>query len=229
MLKLIILMLWLLPVMAEGQTSPRCEQVPNLVCAVAADTVAGPLTFNGTFPLVFEGATDDAFETTLSFSDPSADAIILFTNTSGTVCLDTGAGCGTGGSSVNYIQASSCMLMTGSVSPLFMTSGSCIDPHEAEIEARIEGAMVFTGMECFTSADPGAAETITVTGRSGTCGSLSDSGTFACTLTGGSGRAACDTGANTLSVGDEGCWSIKLAPTAGITDVAVNCSLKRSS
>jgi hypothetical protein len=121
------------------------------------------------------------------------------------------------------------MLMTGDVTTLYMAPGSCIDPHEVEIEAKVEGAMTFTGMECIPSADP--TTNIVITGRTGTCGALADSGTFICTMVGGSGRAAaaCDTGANSLSISDEQCWSLKVAPTAGITDVAVNCTLKRSS
>ena len=70
---LLILLAWLARD-AWAQTSPTCSQMPNLVCATAADTVTGPLTVNGAGPLLFEGATaGNGFETTLTVTDPTAD------------------------------------------------------------------------------------------------------------------------------------------------------------
>ncbi|MFH1253367.1 MAG: hypothetical protein V1664_03495, partial [Candidatus Uhrbacteria bacterium] len=43
--------------------------------------------FSGTSPLVFEGNTSDEFETTFSFTDPTADRVVTFKNESGTVAL----------------------------------------------------------------------------------------------------------------------------------------------
>ncbi len=68
------------------------------------------VTFNGVLqgasPLVFEGATADASETTFVITDPTADRTITFPNESGTVCT-TGSVCTgyapTSGSS-SYIQ-----------------------------------------------------------------------------------------------------------------------------
>jgi len=45
------------------------------------------LVLSGASPLVFEGATADAYETTLAFVDPTADRIITFPNTTGTIAL----------------------------------------------------------------------------------------------------------------------------------------------
>jgi hypothetical protein len=56
--------------------SPSCLQLPNVVCATGADTVAGPLTFDGAAPFVLEGATGDAFETTIAVTDPTADRTV---------------------------------------------------------------------------------------------------------------------------------------------------------
>ena len=62
-------------------------------------TIAGDLTVNGTttsvnsntinvqHSMVFEGATDDAYETTLTVTDPTADRTITFPNLTGTVSL----------------------------------------------------------------------------------------------------------------------------------------------
>ncbi len=51
-------------------------------------------TLSGGSPFVFEGATADAFETTLTFTDPTADRTITFQNATGTVAFlsDIGSG-----------------------------------------------------------------------------------------------------------------------------------------
>ena len=46
----------------------------------------------GGSPLVFQGATDDGFETTFAFTDPTADNTITFPNASGTVQLAPSSG-----------------------------------------------------------------------------------------------------------------------------------------
>jgi hypothetical protein len=43
------------------------------------------LVMSGASPLVFEGATDDAYETTLAFIDPTADRVITFFNATDTL------------------------------------------------------------------------------------------------------------------------------------------------
>lgn len=58
-------------------------------------TVGGAVTVAGaTYPtsLVFEGATDDAYETTLAVTDPTADRTATFPNASGYVMVSGGTG-----------------------------------------------------------------------------------------------------------------------------------------
>ena len=47
----------------------------------------GQVLIGNTGSLVFEGATDDAFETTLAVADPTADRTITLPNNTGTVAL----------------------------------------------------------------------------------------------------------------------------------------------
>lgn len=47
--------------------------------------IGGTATFNAASPLVFEGATADAYETTFAITDPTADRTITFQNATGTV------------------------------------------------------------------------------------------------------------------------------------------------
>jgi hypothetical protein len=53
----------------------------------AGGTVTGELLIGSTGTLVFEGSTDDAFETTLAVADPTADRTITLPNDTGTVAL----------------------------------------------------------------------------------------------------------------------------------------------
>ena len=50
-------------------------------------TIAGQLLISNTGSFVFEGPTDDAFETTLAVADPTADRTITLPDTTGTVAL----------------------------------------------------------------------------------------------------------------------------------------------
>ena len=56
------------------------------VSATTLGTSALNILEDGT--IVFEGATDDGFETTLTVTDPNADRTITLPNATGTVALD---------------------------------------------------------------------------------------------------------------------------------------------
>ena len=53
----------------------------------AGGTFTGQVLISNTGSLVFEGATDNAFETTLALADPTADQVITLPNNTGTVAL----------------------------------------------------------------------------------------------------------------------------------------------
>ena len=59
----------------------------NTALQRAGGTFTGQLLIGNTGSFVFEGATDDAFETTLTVQDPSQDRSIALPNASGTVAL----------------------------------------------------------------------------------------------------------------------------------------------
>lgn len=58
----------------------------------AGGTVTGSVTFGTSASLSFEGATDDSFETSFAFVDPTADRTITFPNISGTVVTTADSG-----------------------------------------------------------------------------------------------------------------------------------------
>ena len=53
----------------------------------AGGTFTGQVLIGNTGSLVFEGATDNAFETTLALADPTADQVITLPDNTGTVAL----------------------------------------------------------------------------------------------------------------------------------------------
>lgn len=53
--------------------------------SISAPTITSDMTIRPSVTLIFEGATDDAFETTLTVADPTADRTITLPNVSGTV------------------------------------------------------------------------------------------------------------------------------------------------
>ena len=53
----------------------------------AGGVFTGQVLIGNTGSLVFEGPTDDAFETTLALADPTADQTITMPNATGTIAL----------------------------------------------------------------------------------------------------------------------------------------------
>lgn len=52
-----------------------------------AQIITATKTYNGSSPFIFEGATDDANEMTLSITDPTADVVVTVPATTGTLAL----------------------------------------------------------------------------------------------------------------------------------------------
>jgi len=59
----------------------------NAALPKAGGTFTGELLFSNTGTLVFEGSTNDAFETTLAVADPTADRTVTLPDLTGTVAL----------------------------------------------------------------------------------------------------------------------------------------------
>ena len=70
----------------------KTQEVGSRSLSTLGGTMTGNLTFGTQADLVFEGATDDAHETTIKVVDPTADRTITFPNVTGTVVTtgDTG-------------------------------------------------------------------------------------------------------------------------------------------
>ena len=99
------------------------EEVDTEKLAKAGGTVTGELLIGTAGSLVFEGATDNAFETTLAVTDPTADRTITFPDRSGTV-ITTGD--------------------TGTVTSTMIADGTIVDA-DINASAAISGSKIVAG------------------------------------------------------------------------------------
>jgi hypothetical protein len=77
---------------ANKPVSTATQTALDLKAPLASPTFTGTVSLDTGVNLVFEGATADAYETTLTVVDPTADRIITFPNATGTVVLADGNG-----------------------------------------------------------------------------------------------------------------------------------------
>ena len=127
-------------------TSPTINTPTIATPSISAPTLTGAVTatgavFAGGSPLVFEGATDNGFETTFAITDPTADRTVTFQDASGTVAYLTDI---TGGGASEF--------STVTVNTSIIFEGSTDDANETTLVA----------------SDPDADRTITLPNATGT-------------------------------------------------------------
>ena len=71
-------------------TSLGYSSLPSGSMTTGGGTFTGAITINGASPIVLEGATSNAYETTIAVTDPTADRTITLPNSTGTDALSTG-------------------------------------------------------------------------------------------------------------------------------------------
>ena len=122
---------------------------------------------------------------------------------------------------------STCMVLTTS-GTFFMGMGTCVDPTEAMVEQPYAQTASLLHLSCITSAAIGSGNSITVTARTGTCGSLANS-TLVCTLTGGAGRSTCNSGGTVITVAANECVSYRVVTPGTMSALpAVNCTVEQT-
>jgi len=172
---------------------------------ITAPTVSGLALSDSS--IVFEGATDDANETTLTVTDPTADRTITLPNATGTVVLqddtatlsnktiDLGSNTLTGSLAEfnTALQGDSFVSLTGSET---LTNKTLTAPtiNAATVSGAVAGnfTLVFEGATAddfettLTVADPTADRTITLPDTTGTVVTTGDSGTVTNAMLAGS-------------------------------------------
>ena len=100
--------------------------------SISAPTLTGAITatgavFAGGSPLVFEGATDNGFETTFAITDPTADRTVTFQDASGTVAYLTDI-TGGGASEFSTVTVNTSIIFEGSTDDANETTLVASDP-----------------------------------------------------------------------------------------------------
>ena len=149
-------------VLTETDLDTSTDQLINGIQEIADDYVKRDGTQTITGNLVFEGATDDANETTLAITDPTADRTITLPDTTGTVVTtgDTGTVSSTmitNGTIVNADVNASAAIDGTKISPNFgsqniVTSGT-VDGRDVSTDGT-----KLDGIESGATADQTAAE-----------------------------------------------------------------------
>ena len=112
--------------------------------------VAGTSTFTGS--IIFEGATDDSFETTLAVEDPTADRTITIPNVTGTITINDAT------QTLTNKTLTSPTVTSPTVSGLTLSDSSII----------FEGSTADSFETTITVTDPTADRTITIPNVTGT-------------------------------------------------------------
>jgi hypothetical protein len=99
---------------------------------ITAPTITGIVTatgavFAGASPLVFEGATANAFETTFAITDPTADRTVTFQDATGTVAYLTDI-TGGGASEFSTVKVNTSVIFEGATADAHETTLAAVDP-----------------------------------------------------------------------------------------------------
>ena len=170
--------------------------------------VNGNIWTNGS--IVFEGSTADAYETTLTVADPTADRTLTLPNASGTIALtsditsgaitvqDEGSSLSTSATTINFVGAGVTASGTGSTKTITIAGGSdgVTVQDEGSALSTTGTTLNFVGAGV-TASGTGATKTITISGGSGS--SAADditAGDAAVNITTTSGNITIDAQAN---------------------------------
>ena len=113
-------------------TSPTINTPTIATPSISAPTLTGIVTatgavFAGGSPLVFEGATANAFETTFAITDPTADRTVTFQDATGTVAYLTDI-TGGGASEFSVVKVNTSVIFEGETADASETTLVAVDP-----------------------------------------------------------------------------------------------------
>jgi len=111
---------------ASTNVQAAIQELDDEKLAKAGGTVTGQILIGTAGSLVFEGATDNAYETTLAVTDPTADRTATFPDQSGTVLLSGNASIVNADVSAGAAIAYSKLSLGGSIVNADIASGAAI-------------------------------------------------------------------------------------------------------
>ena len=117
---------------SETLTNKTLTEPTITAPTITAPTITGVFTttgavFAGASPLVFEGATANAFETTFAITDPTADRTVTFQDATGTVAYLTDI-TGGGASEFSTVKVNTSVIFEGATDDAHETTLAAVDP-----------------------------------------------------------------------------------------------------
>lgn len=108
---------------------------------------------------------------------------------------------------------------------VYAIPGGLPDATAANAMAPLNTATTFHILDCFASPAPGTGETITVEGKTGTCGATLSTGTLVCTISGTG--TSCSSSGSTAGAADD-CATFSATASAASATTTVNCLTSRN-
>lgn len=155
----------------------------------AGDTMTGSLTMGSGTTIIFEGATDDGFETTLTVVDPTADNVVTLPNITGTVITTGDSGTVTSGiiasntiidANINANAAISLSkLATGALpTNITISSGNIVDGTITNADINASAAIVDTKLATISTSNKVGVTAINIAGATDVGSGLADADIF---------------------------------------------------
>jgi hypothetical protein len=152
-------------------------------------TITGAVTISPSGSLVFEGATDDGFETTIAVVDPTADRTITLPNVTGTVVTTGDSGTVTGtmiandtivDADINSAAAITLTKLGTGALPTTITvaSGNIVDGTISNVEISASAAIADTKLDTISTADKVSLSALNIDGGTDIGAALADADLF---------------------------------------------------
>jgi hypothetical protein len=152
-------------------------------------TITGAVTISPSGSLVFEGATDDGFETTIAVVDPTADRTITLPNVTGTVVTTGDSGTVTStmiandtivDADINSAAAITLTKLGTGALPTTITvaSGNIVDGTISNVEISASAAIADTKLDTISTADKVSLSALNIDGGTDIGAALADADLF---------------------------------------------------
>lgn len=103
-----------------------------------------------------------------------------------------------------------------------------VDTNEVRVQMKMPAA-TFANLRCLASVAPGGAQTIVITGMSGTCGTQSADVDHVCTITGAATTCTQDPDTESVSTTAGQCLDYRIVSSATAVNSVVTCTVERTA
>jgi hypothetical protein len=174
---------------ASSTAVKSAYDLANAALPRTGGTITGTMTISPSGSLVFEGATDDGFETTIAVVDPTADRTITLPNVTGTVVTTGDSGTVTStmiandtivDADINSAAAITLTKLGTGALPTTITvaSGNIVDGTISNVEISASAAIADTKLDTISTADKVSLSALNIDGGTDIGAALADADLF---------------------------------------------------